>query len=721
MIALLNIGEAVVEAFYKLFLLIDSIIYFFVDICYRIFLLIATTNIFDETSYNEIVGRIYIVLGVVMLFVLTYTMLKAIINPEEFSKDNESAPKIIMNTITSLILIVIMPVVFTYIQGFQTAILKSNMLGNIILGNNVSPSEDSSLQNSGKMFSYLVFRPFFRPDDSFCKSKLIDDSNYIKFTETCAKEIEAGGMNLLEADEEAATENFMVYSKFADNAAKGEIKYIFLISTIAGAFLCYVMISFCFDLGIRAVKLAFLEIIAPIPIIARIMPGAAKDIFSNWVKKTLATVLEVFTRVILMFLAIFLITIFSKNMDQFLTGAAQGEGLIGIMAQAFIIMGIIAFVRSAPKLIGEIFPGLSSDNISLGIKDKLAAGGAFTAGSAIGAGVTAGARNLFHATKGWKNKNFGEKARALAIGAGSATRGLTAGLARGGKAGLGAKSAADMRSSASATARAIVEEKAKREAYRAAHGGWKGAAKGKVADAFDSVGKWAGFDNIEELQGANATIDSIINNKSTLGTAAENLIIGEANKNKEKTFGITDTYNSANIFEGGYSEFNTKLVREIDQKIAEAKANKGIAKYEYTDASGKKKVKTIGLTDWENLRNGYVYDFKNAVQNQALKQSSTYADFDTETRADLSEVRNAAEDYRNAIARNLATEYVMEANKEATAKGGTILDATTIKGDLDVTGETALNKLGNQLKISKSKNYAEISKIEEKAKAKEGN
>ena len=108
--------------------------------------------------------------------------------------------------------------------------------------------------------------------------------------------------------------------------------------------------------------------------------------------------------------------------------------------------------------------------------------------------------------------------------------------------------------------------------------------------------------------------------------------------------------------------------------------------------------------------------FKEAVQNRALLSDDNWNQIDdTGIIADLSDVRNAANDFRNELARHLNEDYIAKANL---SKGsGVSLDATTIKGDLEVTSG-AIKTLGDQLKIAKSENYAQISKIQEKEKDK---
>ena len=58
-----------------------------------------------------------------------------------------------------------------------------------------------------------------------------------------------------------------------------------------------IVLGFTVDVAVRAIKLAILRIIAPVPIITYITPGAEKDgAFGNWVKTLTSTYIDLFIR-----------------------------------------------------------------------------------------------------------------------------------------------------------------------------------------------------------------------------------------------------------------------------------------------------------------------------------------------------------------------------------------------------------------------------------------
>ena len=93
--------------FYVILLTLDSIIYNAIDWFYDIFVALTQINVFadNSSSFNEIVRNVYVILGVIMLFVLAYSLLRAVIDPEQFSKKDNSFAKLIQNTVISLVII----------------------------------------------------------------------------------------------------------------------------------------------------------------------------------------------------------------------------------------------------------------------------------------------------------------------------------------------------------------------------------------------------------------------------------------------------------------------------------------------------------------------------------------------------------------------------------------------------------------------------------------
>ena len=460
-----------------LLMFIDTIIYRLVDYVYDIFNALAKVNIFDMNDYKTIVSRIYVILGMVMLFSLAYSLLKAVINPDEFAKGENSFPKLIKNVIISLAIIAVLPTAFSVAFNLQNTILNQNTIPKLVFGNGTD-YDNATREDAGEMMSYYVMTAFLHPNVEWCDEKgyEIDDDTDINLSE-CASKIKGDGAWLVTNGEDlksvtekfkAGTYDISAFNDFGESAAAGKVTYNVFISTVAGVFLLYVLLNFCFDMAVRVVKLMFFQIIAPIPVICRVIPGGKlKDVFSDWMKKTISTYVEVFIRIAIMYLGVFMISQVVNNFSNINFGSlGVAQKLI---AEALIIMGVVIFMRQAPKLIGDMFH-LDSGSMKLGLMDKLAMGGALAAGATIGGAGgmllkngTSAIKN-FHETKG---KGVGARLGAAVRGVGSTIAGTASGARRGFMAGKGAKNMADVKTASNKAINDALAAKAKRANYRA--------------------------------------------------------------------------------------------------------------------------------------------------------------------------------------------------------------------------------------------------------------
>lgn len=691
---------------------IDTIIYGFVDYVYDIFNALAKVNLFKTEDYQTIVSRIYVVLGLIMLFVLAYSLLKAVINPDEFAKGESSFPKLIKNVVVSLAIIAILPTAFTVAFNFQNAVLNKNTIPGLVFGVNSEDYNKATDADAGRDMSYYVLSAFLHPNFDWCNEKgyAVNDneSGDVNLSE-CASEIDGDGDWLLTNGEDlkSVTENFKAgsydisaFNDFGESAAAGKLTYNVFISTIAGVFLLYVLLNFCFDMAVRVVKLMFFQIIAPIPVICRVIPGGKlKDVFSDWMKKTISTYVEVFIRIAIMYLGVFMI---SQVVDNF---SSANLGNLGptqkLIAEALIIMGVVIFMRQAPKLIGDMFH-LDSGGMKLGIMDKLAMGGALTAGAVAGGAFGTLGRNLVSGARGVKNADGAwNKVKAGLFGAASVGAGTLSGAAIGFNRGKGAKNLADMKKAAGGAVAATSAAKAKRDAYRASHTSASGALDtlgnvmlGHISDAGVGVAEYFGVNNVEDLVNDNKLIDDIASKKKAVATSVESVIDKEASKAKSD-------------FKLG--AFNATELRRRKLAIQDAQAGNLL------DASGRK----ITVAEAQQAYDEYRYDFSQAAQNIAflskehfenLKMSSDASERDIYVK--FSEASSNADAFRATVSKNIGAPYLQQA--------GFTIDY--LKGDMqvDVKGKP-LKSMGDILDVAKANNNREIANRQKQSQSNNSN
>lgn len=500
---------------------IAAAIYDLICYIYDIFYFLCNIQLFENEDYEHIVNNIYIILGVIMAFVLAYSLLKAVINPDEFSKGESSFPKLVKNIVISLALIIVLPTVFSTVYSIQNSLLSYNVIPNLILGNSngtdVSKSDGSSLNiggvSGGRYIAYHTFSAFFFPREEYCESAENDNGDGDSIS-SCTNLIMNDGqlftrgktsLSSINEDVLAGDLSFKYYAEFSEAVRDRQLDFDFIGSVAAGLFIAYVLLNFCFDMALRVVKLAFYQIIAPIPIVCRIIPGGKlKDVFSKWVKQVISLFIEVFVRVGALSFGVYLISVV---VDKFLNYSYNGLGWgTDLIIKALLIMAVVMFVKQIPKLIGDLF-GLDTGGMKLGLMDKLAAGGGLAVGAALGSGVSMLGRNAvamgknIHDAKGGK-----KKAGALIRGLGSTTAGTLSGAGRGLWGARNAKNFGDMKKATNSAVTGATDARIKRSNYRAAHAGSNpletgmNVAFGHVEDAIVGAGEYFGIGSLEGLK-----------------------------------------------------------------------------------------------------------------------------------------------------------------------------------------------------------------------------
>ena len=128
--------------------------------------------------------------------------------------------------------------------------------------------------------------------------------------------------------------SFTRFTAFSEAVDRGDIRYVFGISTLVGIAMFLILLTYCISLALRAIKLMVFQIIAPIPVICRIMPGDKKKVFDNWVKQIVGTFLDVFLRIAILYLGVFLIQVICEKLGH---GGASLAGL-GVFQKLFSLL-----------------------------------------------------------------------------------------------------------------------------------------------------------------------------------------------------------------------------------------------------------------------------------------------------------------------------------------------------------------------------------------------
>ena len=376
--------------------LLCKFIYELIVNLYNLFMNIAQISFINQGDLKTIYQKITLILTMIMVFYVTFETVKYVIQPDTITDKERGASKIVTKMILVVLLIAMVPTIFEYSRKLQKGIIDSNLIANIFLNTTGHSSEDT-----GKNFSADLLSVFYvdnypggdpRGDYSGCNipdrgaepiKKCYDNGSTLGRVSSNLKDLrDTGTIPYL-------GRGLWEYNENDNN--KYMIKFEWLLAFAVGAFIVYVLALYCIDAGVRVAQLAFLEIIAPIPIIGYLSPK--KDgMFEKWVKQCITTYIDLFIRMMILYI-VFLIA----NM----LGTAYGNGTgrlfdglnpapsdtMKMFIYIALILGLFLFAQKAPKLLQEILPkgsSAASGNFGLKQKDRLSAVSR-AAGAALGA------------------------------------------------------------------------------------------------------------------------------------------------------------------------------------------------------------------------------------------------------------------------------------------------------------------------------------------------
>lgn len=334
----------IINIFRSLFAFFDMIFYSLITLLFRAVFNLANFELYG--FYELFENRIYVILGIFMLFKVTVSMITYLVNPDKMADKEQGAAKLVTRIITVLVMLIALPTFFGLMTEAQNKLLP--VIPRVITGYAVELKSDDVTGVSENMTMTLL-------------------RNFSSVKNEC------GGEDANEINTPSDLLNH-VNDKCEGNDSIYKYDYFPVLSTLIGLIGCYVIFSLCISVAIRAFKLIILRMIAPIPVISYIDPKSAKDgAFSHWTKTFISTWAELFINLAIIYFIVYMIDMLTVDstwatyFDKNITPLDQG------LLLAFLIIGLLFFAKQAPKFIFD----------ALGIKYK----GNFT--RMLGMGATA--------------------------------------------------------------------------------------------------------------------------------------------------------------------------------------------------------------------------------------------------------------------------------------------------------------------------------------------
>ena len=416
--------------------------YLILKYVYQLFFNVASAEVLNGATIMNFFSRVQLIIGVFMMFQLAMSILKGIMNPDSFTDGKTGFGNIITRIVISLVLLTLLVpinipsprneyekqinnngILFGTLYSLQNRLLSNNTLGRLILGVNDEDhnytsweSDDEELEYASNVFTSTILKMFYRinllPEDERTHEDGKED--YMINENRVCQDIDDDVLeeySRIDADPQAIIsmvtkkcsvgdwwEDLPIIDLFTDNEMY-MLAYTGVVPAIAAIVFIFVILSFTIDVAVRAVKLAVLRLIAPIPIISYMDPKGGKDgAFNAWVKTLSSTYLDLFIRLGIIYFVLFLI----ESMMVHGIVVKHGTGVLGAFSKLAIWIGLIIFAKEAPKFMRQAL-GLKDSGFKLfgGMSEMLGVG-AMGAGAVSGA--VSGAASKYQSTSGNKGK-----------------------------------------------------------------------------------------------------------------------------------------------------------------------------------------------------------------------------------------------------------------------------------------------------------------------------
>lgn len=394
------------DVFYKLCLILDSIIYTVAGWLFNTFYEIAGMSIVNKfQGFEAVYDRIKLLIGIFALFILVKSLLTNLIDPDKVVAESG---KIVKNVVIAIVLLIAIPVIFDILNGFQAAVVESNAIPKLVLNTEMVEDalvEDNSfftMNNVGNVLMNNVFLLFFRYEDfSFGNFvwKTVTSSGSNWFIDLGAAMFDTVGKAF---DKVSSGSPILVLLPYT-NSSKVYYEYP-VISGIVGLVFCYYFLKIAVSIGIRMFKLFALQVIAPIPIILSINPSQS-SVLNNYFKYLSKTYLDLFIRLFCVMLAYPVIFALTKEI------LPEKDNLV---INLILVIALLKFAKEFPKMISDL-SGLDISSGGKGPKGFLGGlfGGALSLGASAITGTNAGlkGRDLagHMAMNTWKGASAGSK------------------------------------------------------------------------------------------------------------------------------------------------------------------------------------------------------------------------------------------------------------------------------------------------------------------------
>lgn len=324
---------------YMLFAGVSSVVFAIVSGMFTLIDDLSKYNFFSADTINQFTNRVYVIIGVLMLFKLVISAVQYIVNPDMFDDKSKGLGAVLKKSIIAVVLLAIVPSIFQFAMEVQGDIVEQ--IPKIIFGNN-----NSTVDQIGDQLSVSVMNSFLviKDEKTGLPTKVLNSP-----------------MDFYAVAMDGCSSNFLAPDFWSGGACYYNVWWILLVP-IAGVFMVYILASMAFDVATRSIKFGIVQILAPIPITSYIVDEKK---LTNWATTSVHIYTDLFIRLGLIYLVIYIMQVVLKDMftstgyEAFKNSVSQSvgrtpEGVELVLIKILIIVALLLFAKNAPKFIADL-------------------------------------------------------------------------------------------------------------------------------------------------------------------------------------------------------------------------------------------------------------------------------------------------------------------------------------------------------------------------------
>lgn len=347
---------------------VAAVIYNFIVDLYNVFMYTARAEILESSFIQGIYNKVGMILGIFMVFKLSFSLIQSLVDPSKFTDEKKGFGGIIKRSVISIVLLGITPSIFNMAFDLQNLVVGSanntdNIIYKLIVGK--APSKDA--ESFGHVIASELYFGFYTENEPLKLNQGLE----VTYPDSGGVQLEVHDYEYLKTQ---ILEDHMSFSDTVDyisitNAGQYVIKWDGLFAIGFGLFMVYILITYCISVATRVIQLAYLQLIAPVPILSYISDPEGS--FKNWTKQCMTTYLDLFIRLAIIY---FIITVSTQILQAFSevgsvfyesTGLEAGSGTAKWVSR-FLIIGLLMFGKRVPELLKDLFPNFGGGAASIG-------------------------------------------------------------------------------------------------------------------------------------------------------------------------------------------------------------------------------------------------------------------------------------------------------------------------------------------------------------------